>query len=75
MTAEVEATNLDDSKEPKDSKESKSITISPENYEFKYKGLNDRDNRRVHIFELKPRHKRVGCSKVSCGLTRRRVCL
>ncbi len=63
MTAEVEATNHEDAKESKDSKESKSITISPENYEFKYKGLNDRDNRRVHIFELKPRHKRVGLFK------------
>jgi len=57
MTAEVEATS------PEETKESKSINISPENYEFKYKGLNDRNSRRVHIFELKPRHKRVGLFK------------
>ena len=57
MTAEVEAT------EPAEVKESQNIGISPQNYEFKYKGLNDRNNVRVHIFELKPRHKRVGLFK------------
>ena len=39
------------------------ISITPENYNFKYKGLNDRDNRPLHIFELKPKHKRVGLFK------------
>jgi hypothetical protein len=57
MTAEVEAANSSKAKE------SQNIAISPENYEFKYKGLNDRNNQRVHIFELKPRHKRVGLFK------------
>jgi hypothetical protein len=57
MTAEVEAANSSQVKE------SQNIAISPENYEFKYKGLNDRNNMRVHIFELKPRHKRVGLFK------------
>jgi hypothetical protein len=39
------------------------ISITPDNYNFKYKGLNGRDNRLVHIFELKPKHKRVGLFK------------
>lgn len=59
MTAEVEATGQTDN----DHKEKQTIDISPENYEFKYKGLNDRNSVRVHIFELKPRHKRVGLFK------------
>jgi hypothetical protein len=57
MTAEVEAANSSKVKE------SQNIAITPENYEFKYKGLNDRNSRQVHIFELKPRHKRVGLFK------------
>jgi hypothetical protein len=57
MNAEVEAT----SHAP--TKESQSIAITPENYEFKYKGLNDRDQKKVHVFELKPRHKRLGLFK------------
>jgi hypothetical protein len=39
------------------------ISITPDNYKLKYKGLNDRDGRPVHIFELKPKHKRVGLFK------------
>jgi hypothetical protein len=39
------------------------ISIIPDNYNFKYKGLNERDKRPVHIFELKPKHKRVGLFK------------
>jgi hypothetical protein len=50
MTAEIEATQ---------SKKDE-LALTPSNYKFKYKGLNDRNNRQVHIFELKPRHKRVG---------------
>lgn len=50
MTAEVEATQ---------SKKDE-LALTPANYKFKYKGLNERNNRQVHIFELKPRHKRVG---------------
>ena len=42
---------------------SKVSRITPENYEFKYKGLTDREQKRVHVFELKPRHKRVGLFK------------
>ena len=53
MTAEVEAglTRKDD------------IGITAANYNFKYKGETDRDNKRVHVFELKPKHKRVGLFK------------
>lgn len=42
----------------------KSVSITPENYQFKYKGLQERgDQRRVHVFELKPKEKRVGLFK------------
>jgi hypothetical protein len=58
MTAEVDAAGQT---QPPDEKHS--IAITPENYEFKYKGLTDRDQKRVHVFELKPRHKRVGLFK------------
>lgn len=58
MTAEVEAASKDEEK-----KEQQNIGITAENYEFKYKGLTDRENTRVHVFELKPRHKRLGLFK------------
>jgi hypothetical protein len=58
MNAEVEATS-----QATASSESQSIAIAPENYEFKYKGLNERDRNKVHVFELKPRHKRLGLFK------------
>jgi hypothetical protein len=57
MTAEVEAASQVQ-EQPKEN-----IAITPENYEFKYKGLNERNGARVHVFELKPRHKRVGLFK------------
>jgi hypothetical protein len=57
MTAEVEAASQE-KVEPKEN-----IAITPENYEFKYKGLNERNDMRVHVFELKPRRKRVGLFK------------
>ena len=50
MTAEVEAT----SEVADESKSSSNIGITPENYEFKYKGFSERNNVRVHVFELKP---------------------
>jgi hypothetical protein len=53
MTAEVEAAQ----------KERDNIGITPENYNFKYKGLNTRANRDVYIFELKPKKKRLGLFK------------
>jgi len=57
MTAEVEAA----SQPP--TKDDMGIAITPENYEFKYKGLTDRNSSRVHVFELKPRRKRLGLFK------------
>jgi hypothetical protein len=40
-----------------------SIAITPENYKFKYKGLEDRDGREVYIFHLTPRKKLIGLFK------------
>ena len=48
-------------KDPKDKKQD--IAITPENYNFKYKGLNNRGTLQVHVFELKPKHKRLGLFK------------
>jgi hypothetical protein len=75
MQAEQEAANgnseksnsekPEKSEKPDKSDKSKNadISITPDNYNFKYKGLNERDNRQVHIFELKPKHKRLGLFK------------
>jgi hypothetical protein len=68
MQAEQEAANGNSEKsnsEKSDSEKSKKedIGITPDNYNFKYKGLNERNNRQVHIFELKPKHKRLGLFK------------
>jgi hypothetical protein len=40
-----------------------SVSISPANYEFKYKGLQQKNELRVHVFELKPKKKRLGLFK------------
>jgi len=53
MTAEVEAAQG----------KRDQIGITPENYEFKYKGQHEKEARLVHVFELKPRHKRLGLFK------------
>ena len=58
MQAEQEAANKDD-----DEKKNGDIAITADNYNYKYKGLNERNNRPIHIFELKPKHKRVGLFK------------
>lgn len=55
MTAEQEASNKNGSKDD--------ISITDDNYEFKFKGLNTREGRSVYIFELKPKHKRLGLFK------------
>lgn len=39
------------------------IAINPNNYKFKYKGLQNKDGRDVHVLELNPRKKRVGLFK------------
>ncbi|HET9741941.1 MAG TPA: hypothetical protein VFQ00_04255 [Terriglobales bacterium] len=37
--------------------------ITPENYKFSYKGMAQLNGTSVHVFEVKPRHKRVGLFK------------
>lgn len=39
------------------------MSITPDNYKFKYKGTMSRDSRMVHILQLTPRQKRVGLFK------------
>jgi len=41
----------------------KDYSVTPTNYKFKYKGMENRDGRDVYIFGLKPRHKKVGFFK------------
>jgi hypothetical protein len=53
LTAEAEAQK----------EESPSLAVTPENYKFKYKGLNQLNGRDVHVFEVSPRKKRQGLFK------------
>lgn len=39
------------------------IAINHENYKFKYKGLENKNDSRVHVFQLSPRKKAVGLFK------------
>jgi hypothetical protein len=39
------------------------MAITPQNYKFKYKGVNVRGDRLVHVFQVSPRKKRVGLFK------------
>src|SRR5260370_12061931 len=39
------------------------MAITPENYKFKYKGLEDLDGRQVYVLHVTPRHKKVGLFK------------
>lgn len=39
------------------------FSITPENYKFKYKGMEDRNGRDVYILHITPRHKKVGLFK------------
>ena len=41
----------------------RSFSITPENYKFKYKGSISDDGRRVYMFQVSPRKKRVGLFK------------
>ncbi|MEO7142914.1 MAG: hypothetical protein ABI165_05360 [Bryobacteraceae bacterium] len=56
---EVIARYLTTENQPRDG----SIAISPANYKFHYKGLANRDGRRVYQFQLSPRRKAVGLFK------------
>lgn len=43
--------------------DTKSISITPDNYKFKYKGLRQDGARQIYLFDLKPKEKRVGLFK------------
>jgi hypothetical protein len=53
LTAETEAQK----------EQAQPMSVTPANYKFKYKGAGELDGRRVHIFEVSPRHKRQGLFK------------
>ncbi|HUA17618.1 MAG TPA: hypothetical protein VMB25_02665 [Bryobacteraceae bacterium] len=39
------------------------VAITPQNYKFKYKGMEDWNGRTVYVMHLNPRHKKVGLFK------------
>jgi hypothetical protein len=43
--------------------QSPSLAVTPQNYKFKYKGLNRLDGRDVHVFQVTPKQKRQGLFK------------
>lgn len=51
LTAETQAKDL------------AAISLSPANYKFKFKGLQDRDGRQVYVFQVNPRKKLIGLFK------------
>jgi len=53
LTAETHATT----NQPAD------MAITPANYKFKYKGVVERESRKLHVFQLTPRKKRLGLFK------------
>jgi hypothetical protein len=53
LTAEVEAQK----------QQSPLLAVTPENYKFKYKGIDRTTGRDVHVFEVKPKQKREGLFK------------
>jgi hypothetical protein len=40
-----------------------SMSVTPDNYKFKYKGRSELEGRAVHLFEVTPKHKRQGLFK------------
>lgn len=47
----------------KDKFDKRSLSITPENYKFKYKGMADSDGRWVYVFQISPKKKKVGLFK------------
>ena len=43
--------------------EGTNLSITPENYKFKYKGTQDLDGRQAYVLHVTPRHKKVGLFK------------
>jgi hypothetical protein len=41
----------------------KDYSLTPANYKFKYKGMENRDGRDVYVLGVKPKHKKVGFFK------------
>ena len=39
------------------------VSITPQNYKFKYKGTQEQNGRQIYVLQLKPREKRVGLFK------------
>jgi len=56
LTAEVQANQGDHQGES-------NLSITPENYKFKYKGTQDLDGREAYVLRVTPRHKKVGLFK------------
>lgn len=50
--------------------EQTALAVTPQNYNFKFKGLGQMDGRDVYVFEVKPRHKRDGLFKGSLWIDR-----
>jgi hypothetical protein len=59
MSGEVESSTPDPSKE----KNRLALAITPENYKFKYKGVQQIAGASIHVYEVNPRKKRVGLFK------------
>ena len=53
LTAETQASN----------QESHDLSVTPANYKFKYKGISELNGKSAHLFEVKPRKKKVGLYK------------
>ncbi len=53
LQAEKEARGKDDG----------SLSVTPENYRFKYKGVTDYSGRTAHVFQVSPKKKKVGVYK------------
>jgi hypothetical protein len=61
LSAETQAAN--GQVNGKDKFDKRSMSITPENYKFKYKGMADSDGRWVYVFQISPKKKRVGLFK------------
>jgi len=59
LAAEVQSTS-----------DNSNFSITPENYKFKYKGIDTVDGRDVYVLHLSPRHKKVGLFKGDLWLDR-----
>jgi hypothetical protein len=46
-----------------EAQQNQDISITPANYKFKFKGLQDHDGKQDYVFQLSPRKKRVGLFK------------